>query len=76
MERVKIRSLAVLLVFWVGIQVLRVLTYPEPQRVPLKYVSGQKGSPQAVIAAPVPTIIRWPAIRHMTKRSREGSFQL
>ena len=64
MERVKVISLAALLVFWVSLLAFRVLTSPEPQRVPLQYTSGQKGSPQAeVIAAPMPTVIHWPPIR-------------
>ena len=63
MERIKIISLAFLLVFWGSLLIFRFITYPEPQRVPLKFVSGQKASPQAaVIAAPVPTVIRWPAV--------------
>ena len=64
MARIKIVSLISLLAFWVGLVAFRFLTDPEPERVPLKYVSGQKRSPQApAIAAPMPSIKRWPLIR-------------
>lgn len=64
MERVKIISLASLLVFWVGLLTFRCVTYPTAQRIPLTFVAGQKGSPKAaLIAAPVPAIIRWPVVR-------------
>ena len=64
MARIKIVSLISLLAFWVGLVAFRFLTDPEPERVPLKYVSGQRGSPQAVVVStPMPTIKRWPLIR-------------
>ena len=63
MQRVKVISLAALLIFWVGLLAFRYVTEPEPARMSLKYVSGQKASPKAaVITAPMPSIKRWPLI--------------
>jgi len=63
MERIKTTCLIALLIVWVGLLVFRFLTSPEPQHVPLKYISRQKGSPRAaVIVAPKPSLARWPAI--------------
>jgi hypothetical protein len=40
-KRTQILLFGALLLLWVGIIAVRVLTEPEPQRVPLKFVSGQ-----------------------------------
>ena len=40
-KRMQILLFGALLFLWVGIIAVRVLTEPEPQRVPLKFVSGQ-----------------------------------
>jgi hypothetical protein len=58
-DRTKWGLLAILVTVWVGLLVMRVFTQEEPQRVPLKYKSGQVLSKAAAKpAAGVPTVAK------------------
>lgn len=58
-DRTKWGLLAVLVMVWVGILALRVFTREEPERVPLKYKSGQMVSRAAATpASGIPTVAK------------------
>jgi hypothetical protein len=75
MDRVKLFVLALLLILWAALIGFRFLTSPEPQHVPLKYLSGQRQAhrEEVLLATAVPVVKRLPLSRPPASDSRSTS---